>query len=91
MPDEKGVLTSEDKEKIEKWLDERWKNRNCPLCDSNDWEFESSFGNILPLYIVTTGTFYSYVLIICNHCGYTHFLNAVTIGLVEGSDIDGPK
>ena len=72
-----------DLEKIHAWLDQKFKNPNCPFCSENNWEIERSSG-----YLVSgsfgTGRAYPYVLIVCNNCGYTHFLNSISMKLRIG-------
>jgi len=57
----------------------------CPLCETNDWTLADGF---LPLALQED--FYTHrvggpalpcVALVCNHCGNTHLINLLTIGL----------
>lgn len=68
--------------KAVEWVNQQWKgNKQCPICDSNDWTVNDSLvevremadyaPNILPIFTIT-----------CNVCGNTIFFNAIIAGLI---------
>ncbi len=90
MPDEDGRFTQEDNARITDWFKEKWKRGySCPICAVQNWGVEEYLANAPIVHIPRhsfappelTGRTYPFVLVICNNCGYTMFLNAVSIGV----------
>ena len=72
-------LTHEQIYKLEQWWDSTGVTRNCPMCDSGEWQAGeiisgtdvSEGGNVLPM-----------VQMVCGNCGYVMLFAAMPIGLV---------
>ena len=90
MTDAEGKLTAAEKKQIQDWLaGVGWATRlgGCPVCGDNKWTIADHIvqpitrgaGNALNL----GGPGYPHVMLISNKCGYTIFLNAVMIGLLQ--------
>jgi hypothetical protein len=78
--------TTINKDKFDAWWRENeFKLPRCPISDGRNWsvaehivEFRQYHGGHFP----TTGSVYPAVMMICQDCGYTIFINAVIAGLV---------
>ncbi len=87
MPDYNGLLTTEDRTKIDDWLKTNWHMGKCPVCNHQNW--------VLADHVVTPilysgvgfiqGARYPQIMIICQGCGYTLYFNAITAGIMEGT------
>ncbi len=68
-------------------LNEKWSNKNCPMCGNNNWTVGKNLvtavrisetggielgGSVMPLIAVT-----------CNHCGNVIFINPLVIQAME--------
>ncbi len=80
-----------DKEKALKWLDEKWpKNkRACEICGTSQWSLSSDL--ITPMIfnagnLSIGGNSYPQLMVICNNCGNTKYINTVVMGLTEGKE-----
>ena len=76
-------LTQEQVELAQKWLDEKWKFRTCPICAESSWIMSPSL--IAPPLLVKSaitlsGRIYPLVQVICTNCGFVHFFSA---GIME--------
>lgn len=93
MPDSEPELTSEQHKLITKWIENKWKNRKCECCGEDAWTVEDHLGAVPSIDIGGFAAPYSYVyvLVICDNCGNTRFVNAVSIGLLDevGGRSDG--
>ena len=69
------------RERVTKWLEEKWQDHPCAVCGVDDWSasdpvavkpYPEDFlgASIVPL-----------IPVVCRNCGNTHFLNAVIAGL----------
>ena len=87
-----------EQEKIEKrnraaaWLEENWTGiRQCPVCTTNQW----TVGDIVELRLfeggglVVGGPVYPLVPVICNKCGNTFLINAITAGVLLATEDAG--
>lgn len=83
-------LTLEQRQKIEKWFDEKAQVMGqCPVCRSRNFGlmdhmvappiFEANGG------LTIGGPAYPMIMIACGHCGHTQFHNAVMIGLLPAA------
>lgn len=85
MPDRQGVLSTEERDQITKWIDDKNPDLKCPVSSDNDWILTEHLIH-MPIYttggIIVGGTAYPQVQIVCAGCGHTLLFNAVTIGLV---------
>ena len=80
-------LTKEQTAAIQKWLSEKRKNLNCPVCGNfNSLGVQTNLVT-MPIFanggISLGGISYPAVLLICGNCAYTQVFNAVIMGLVE--------
>jgi hypothetical protein len=67
------------------WIEEKWKNPRCPMCDINQWVV----GELAEIRQHTFGASYGVdpimpaVPVVCGNCGFTAFVNAVIAGAVS--------
>ncbi len=91
MPDYNGVLTVEDRQKIDDWIKNNWHMGNCPVCKKQNWVLADHV--VTPMLYtgvgLTQGAGYPQVMVICGVCGYTLYFNAATIGIVQGAQYAG--
>jgi predicted nucleic-acid-binding Zn-ribbon protein len=78
-------LTQEQNTKVREWLNEKIgsKLRPCVLCGTNKWTLQSHLV-ATPIFtdgIHIGGETYPYAVLTCNHCGNSHFLNTVKMGV----------
>jgi len=86
-------LTDEQKETLTAHFAKKWHDRNCPICRSNDWslsdkvfELREYAGGSL---IIGSTPIFPVVALACTNCGYSHFFNAIVLGIVPQSDKKG--
>jgi hypothetical protein len=86
MPDFNGVLTTEDRNIIDSWIKVNWHMGNCPVCRKQDWVLADHV--VTPMLYtgvgLAQGAGYPQIMMICQVCGYTIYLNAVTVGIISG-------
>ena len=98
MPDSQGRLSKEEKQKVVDWLEKfqakRGRNLICPICGEPNWQIGDHL--VAPSLLNASGGLliggvsYPHVLLISTPCGYTIFLNAVVVGIVNpGEKPDG--
>jgi hypothetical protein len=90
MPDPSGKLTPDEKDRAAAWVNEKWRgNRVCPICGSTRWILGDHLVQPIVLgnkqNILLSGVSYPHLMVISPSCGYTMFVNAVIVGLVEPS------
>ncbi len=87
MPDAQGKLSSEDKEKIQKWLKEKWKASNlCPISQDNKWiinDYVTTPMNFGGGGMIVGGQVTPQIMMICASCGYTLYFNAMVMGILK--------
>jgi hypothetical protein len=95
VPEKDGKLTENEIQSLQKWLGEKWTNRNCVTCGVNNWNLNPYIA-IMPLHtpgrVLVGGPSFPVVPVVCNNCGNALLFNAVTIGLMnvaEGSPQGG--
>jgi predicted nucleic-acid-binding Zn-ribbon protein len=78
-------LTEEQNENLAAWLSTHWTKWDCPFHGDTTW----SVGEILhgaqaffPKGAVNVSKSYPVVVLTCNSCGYTVFVNAIVAGLI---------
>ncbi len=93
MPNPSAEISQEDRAKIDRWLVDKWKVRNCPICGTAKWLAAHHF-----LLDETPGPDASivvpYVALFCANCAYTVRFNAALMGLLsawEPANIAEPK
>lgn len=88
LPDTK--LTPEQQAKVNAWLQKHWVIPHpCEVCKQERWSTSSSMmcqPVIDPQGLYLLGGHYVFVGIICQTCGHTILLNAVTIGILGGAE-----
>ena len=85
MPDDNGILSPDEKNKIINWLGTHWKVPSiCPISGDNNW----AIGDHAVTPVISGkqgGVFgnvgYQHIMLICKTCGYTMFFNAVMLGI----------
>jgi len=81
-----------DKSKVQAWLQEKWTGlKTCPVSGDNNWIIADDL--LQPMIhasggLRVGGRGYPLVMLICRTCGYTMFLNAVLMGLLDSSSGD---
>lgn len=95
MPDQEGKLTPAEKEKLEAWFRKNWKqDYKCPICDSVNWV---SSEHVVETKIFRGGNLfiggptYLYIPITSIPCGYTVFLNATVMNILDLPQISPPS
>ena len=86
MPDYNGILTLEDRQIIDSWLKDQWRTGSCPVCRKRNWVLADHV--VTPMLYtgvgLTQGAGYPQIMVICQVCGYTVYVNAVIAGIVQG-------
>ena len=87
MPDAQGKLSPEDKEKIQKWLNEKWKvPKHCPISQDNNWiigDYVTTPMNYGGGGMIIGGQITPQIMMICTSCGYTLHFNAMFMGIFK--------
>tara|TARA_B100000315_G_C14301142_1_gene461914 strand:- start:316 stop:606 length:291 start_codon:yes stop_codon:yes gene_type:complete len=87
MPDSQGKLTDFETSQVRKWIQEKSHGvLICPVSEDSDWQVGTHLVNVsrfTPGSVMIGGITYPFVMLICQNCGYTHFFNAVKIGVSE--------
>jgi ribosomal protein S27AE len=82
---EEGMaLDPADLQKVQGWLEAKFKNKFCPWCGTNAW-IVGDVCTMLPLKgmaVQLAGSTIPTVPIACTNCGYVMLLSAVIMGLV---------
>lgn len=83
----KFALSKQQGEAIAKWLSTKWPDKLCPHCKATEWAiglFLTSARAVPPErpgdLIIGATPIYPFVPIGCENCGYTAFVNVLTIG-----------
>jgi hypothetical protein len=87
MPNEKGLLSTEEREKCAAWFQQQAAgNVQCPICKTDQWDIEDS---LVKTHILIPGQrslegvpMYSFFLVCCRKCRHTIFVNAVDAGII---------
>lgn len=71
-------------------INERWKNKNCPMCGHNHWSIDKGMVSPMKLgedsAIQLGGMIMPLVAVTCAHCGNVVFVNPLIIGAVDTSE-----
>lgn len=62
-------------------LNQKWRNKKCPMCQENNWAFDmdmTALNNLTSDYTVPL------VIVGCCNCGNTLFINPITIDCLNG-------
>ena len=82
MPDAKGFLSAEEREKCAAWFKEHSSGKaECPICKTDQWDIED---HLVKTHILIPGQrsiegvpMYSFFIVCCRKCRHTIFINAV--------------
>ena len=78
-----------DKVKLIPFLQDKWKNRPCPMCQSTAWNVHESPWQVTKYEgrtLTLGGAVLPLIAVICRNCGNTVFVNAVTTGMLIGEE-----
>jgi hypothetical protein len=93
MPDKKGYLTKEEREKALKWITDHRKGP-CPCCGHADLSLTDVMAG-MPLSAVNDGLILNShvpsVILACPNCGQMQFFSIVRMGLAEPAQIEERK
>ena len=81
----KNYFSQEKQEKTIKWIEDKWKHKECEVCKHNNWIIQD-FLSVPPRFegsISIGGNISPNVTLICKNCGNTKFFNAGIIGLLD--------
>jgi hypothetical protein len=94
MPDLNGVLTQDERSKIDPWFQKNWIHRACPICSANQWSLAdhvvmptiyNQFPNVYTVVgIPTESTSYPQIMVVCHRCGLTLYFSAIKVGILGG-------
>lgn len=76
-----------DEKKLLEELNKLWINKQCPICNNTSWGIDSRV--VTPLNvgknnsILIGGPIAPLVPVTCDKCGYTIFVNALKLGVLE--------
>jgi hypothetical protein len=92
MPNEKGELTSGEKQSVINFMTAQGVNKPCPFCGNPQW-FVADFLVFAPVFmrerVFGFGTGFPAAVVVCNRCGFLRFHSALKIGLVVKDPSDG--
>jgi len=101
MPDINGVLTQEERAKIDTWFKKNWATPpKCPMCDSHYFILADHVimptvysqmtavyvGEFIPSQISSMN--YPQIMLMCDKCGFVLHFNAVKVGLWEVQNVE---
>ncbi len=79
-------LSEEDTKKIISYLEEKWRGRPCPMCQSGAWSIQDSCFQLMAYHsgsFVIGGPVIPLIPIICNNCSNTVLINAILSGVIK--------
>lgn len=81
----KQFFDEEKQKKVTTWLENKWPNKVCDICNSQNWSVVDfiSAPSRYEKGLVLGGKIAPQITVVCNNCGNTKFFNAVVIGLIE--------
>ena len=87
MPNYNGVLTEEERTKLDAWYKNKWKMNRCPVCNQGNWSLADHV--VMPMTYTGVGLSiggegYPQIMVECQNCGYTLYFNAITVGILGG-------
>ena len=86
MPDLDGKLTETETVRLTEWYKKNWDHQfKCPICGSDTWQTGQHIVETRPYRrgILGGGPIYAYVQVFSVQCGYTVFLNAQIMGILD--------
>lgn len=76
-----------DTDKMIKFLNDKWKNRNCVLCGNNQWTVSDTIHELREYQdgslVIGSSNIVPVVPIVCKNCGNTIFINPIIAGAVK--------
>jgi hypothetical protein len=83
VPDPQGKLTGAEQEQVRSWLGDQWTQPVCPFHGRTSWEI----GDVVQTMpyasgLLSTGPVYPLIVLTCQRCGYTVFINAIRAGIL---------
>lgn len=66
--------------KAKEWIKEKSPKIKCELCKNKDWTVADDLTKVVILF--TSDQVYPSIMLICNNCGNTKFINAVVAGIL---------
>ena len=69
-----------------RYLESKWGERPCPMCEKRQWSITDSVYELKAHQkgaFLTDGFVVPVVLVVCNNCGNTVLVNAITAGIVK--------
>ena len=85
MPDEQGLLTGEEQNRLVEHLKKMTLGGvapNCEFCQTNNWGVMPHVASPMPLGpIHKWSQYYPVCMIICTNCGNTKYFNAAKVGI----------
>jgi hypothetical protein len=83
-------------EKALRHLNEKWGQKNCPMCGINNWNvsdkiFELREFNNGNLVVGKESTIFPVFPVSCNNCGNSIFVNALIAGAIENTGNQNEK
>nr|WP_295889402.1 hypothetical protein [uncultured Devosia sp.] len=84
MPDQTGLLSEDDKQRVANWFADRTALiGKCPLCGTRQWTVLTHILQVPAGMAPLGGGRFEFVGICCSNCGNTHFIGADDIGIVD--------
>ncbi|MCI8980557.1 MAG: hypothetical protein HFE52_07830 [Clostridia bacterium] len=75
-----------DRNKLVIMLNRKWKGIGCPYCNQSQWSIEHDLATTVGVSneggIMIGGGVYPFVLVTCNNCGHTVFVNAKVLDCI---------
>lgn len=93
MPNDKGELSPEEREKIAAWFKDKGTILPCTFCGVRDWVLNDSLLNLMIYYKEgwrIGGPTVPATVLYCKKCGHFEFFSAVLMGLVESAPKEPP-
>ena len=81
-----GQLTPDQSQRAELWLRTHWSHSACPFHGPTRWEVGNVLAQAMAFSgggLVVGGPVYPLVVVTCATCGYTVFVNAIKVGIVQ--------
>src|SRR5205807_57918 len=85
-PSVPGQLTPDQSQRAELWLRTHWSHSACPFHGPTRWEVGNVLAQAMAFSgggLVVGGPVYPLVVVTCATCGYTVFVNAIKVGIVQ--------
>lgn len=80
------MITEQEKNQIFHWLEERWGDYHCSVCNASSWQVETHSYQLMEYregQLVVGGRVIPVIPLTCANCGNTILLNAIMCGAVN--------